>query len=86
LIIGLDKFICHWCDNVNDYQRNGFNQTIEQNYNWFKKEQYGYVIIDGQAARRLGANETNNKVQALINSNRFNPVFNNNGMILFKVV
>ena len=86
LIIGLDKFICHWCDNVKDYQRNGFNQTIEQNYNWFKKEQYEYVIIDGQAARRLGADETNNKVQVLINSNRFNPVFNNNGMILFKVV
>ena len=85
LVIGLDKFICHWCIGVQDYQRNGFNSTAEDSYNWLKKEQYKYVIIDGQATRRFGINETNNKIKGLIGSGRFKPVFGNNGIIIFGV-
>jgi hypothetical protein len=86
LILGFDKFICHWCDDVKNYQKNGFNQTADENYNWLKKEQYEYIIIDGQAARAFGANETNNKIQGFISSNKFKPVFNNNGMLMFEIV
>lgn len=86
LINGLDKFICNWCNDVRDYQSKGFNQTIEQNYDWLKKDQYKFVIIDGQAARKFGANETNKKLQELINSIKFKPVFNNDGMIIFEVI
>ena len=81
----MDKFICHWCIGVQDYQRNGFNSTAEDSYNWLKKEQYKYVIIDGQATRRFGINETNNKIKGLIGSGRFKPVFGNNGIIIFGV-
>lgn len=86
LIIGLDKFICSWCSEVREYQRIGFNQTAEQNHNWLRKGQYKYVVIDGQASRKFGANETNNKIQEFINSNRFKGVFGNNGIIIFEVL
>ncbi len=86
LIIGLDKFICHWCNEVREYQRSGFNQTAEMNYNWLKKEQYTYIIIDGQTSRKFGVNETNNKLQEFINSNKFKGVFGNNGIIIFQIV
>lgn len=86
LIIGLDKFICHWCDDVREYQRIGFNQTAEQNYNWLRKEQYKYIVIDGQASRKFGVNETNNKIREFINSNRFKGMFGNNGVVVFEVV
>jgi len=85
LILGLDKFICHWCDDTRTYQRNGFNLTAEQNYEWLKKGQYEYIVIDGQTARKFGANETNNKIQGLIKSSKFRSVFSNNGMIIFEV-
>ena len=86
LILGLDKFICHWCGDVREYQRSGFNNTVEQNHNWLKKGQYSYIVIDGQTARKFGANETNHKIQGLISSNKFKPVFNNNGIIIFEIV
>ena len=85
-ILGMDMYICHWCNEVRDYQVNGFNQTTEQNYNWLKNEDYRYIVIDGQTVRKFGVNETNNIVQEFINSNKFNPTFNNNGIIVFKVV
>jgi len=87
IIIGLDKFICHWCNDVKDYQRTGFNQSVEQNYNWLKKEKYTYIIIDGQAVRKFGVNETNKKIQEFLNSSKFfKPVFSNNGVIIFGVI
>ena len=86
LILGLDKFICHWCDDVRDYQKNGFDQTIEQTYDWLKKGQYKYIIIDGQTARKFGANETSNKIQELAESGNFNPIFDNNGIVIFSIV
>ena len=86
LVIGLDKFICHWCSDVIDYQHNGFNQTIEQNYNWLKQGQYKYIIIDGQAVRKFGINETNSKIQSYINFSKFRRIFSNNGMIIFEIL
>lgn len=85
LIIGFDKFICHWCEEVRSYQRNGFNQTSEQNYNWLKKEQYKYIVIDGQTAKKFGANETANKIQAFMSSNKFKPVFSSKGILIFEI-
>lgn len=85
-VIGMDMYTCHWCSNVQQYMKNGFNESAEQNYNWLKREGYKYIIIDGQTARRFGANETSNKLQEFAVFGRFKPVFNNNGMIIFGVV
>jgi hypothetical protein len=86
LILGLDKFICHWCDDVRSYQRSGFSNTAEKDYEWLKKGQYSYIIIDGQAARKFGSNETNRKVQGFIGSEKFRPVFSNSGFIIFEIM
>lgn len=85
-VIGMDMHTCHWCANIQEYQQNGFNQTTEHNYNWLKREKYRYVIVDGQTARKFGANETNIKVQEMIASNKFVPVFNNNGLVILEIL
>ena len=85
-VLGMDKYMCHWCENTRNYQKDGFNQSAENKYLWLKSESYKYLVIDGNIARRFGANETNTKVQELINSKRFKPIFNNNGAIIFEVV
>jgi len=86
LVISLDKFICHWCKEEKEYQRLGFKETSEQNYNWLKKEQYNYLIIDGQTARKFGDNETNDKLNDLLNSGLFRPVHNTGGFILLQTI
>jgi hypothetical protein len=86
LIIGFDKFICEWCADIKEYQKIGFNQTVAQNYNWFKDHQFRYLVVDGQSARKFGAEMTNSKVQEFINSKNFKPIFNNNGLVILEVV
>lgn len=86
LVNALDKFICHWCKEVSGYQRVGFNQSSQQNYNWLKKEKYNYIIIDGQTARKFGANETNNKLNELQKSGLFRPMHNTGGFILLQTI
>ena len=85
-VLGMDKFICHWCQDIRDYQKNGFNQSADSTYRWLKKESYKYFIIDGGTVRKFGINETNRKVQELINYQKFKSIFNNNGAIIFEVI
>ena len=86
LVVGMDKYICYWCRDIQEYQRNGFNQSALQNHEWLKKAGFEYMLIDGAAAKRFGSNETNSKVKDLIDSNRFKPVFNNNGIVIFRIL
>jgi len=86
LVIGFDKFICSWCSDIREYQLIGFNQSIDDNHAWLEKEQYKYFIIDGQSIRKFGINETNSKIHFLIGSDKFKPVFSNNGIIIFGVL
>ena len=85
IIIGFDKYICHWCSDVREYQKIGFNQSAEQNYDWLKKGEYKYIIIDGQTTRKMGLNETNNKLRSYIDSTKFKAIFGNNGFVIFSV-
>jgi len=66
LILGLDKFICHWCSNVRDYQRTGFNESAGAINSWMGGNGYNYLVVDGQTARIHGSNETNNKINELM--------------------
>ena len=85
LIIGFDKFVCHWCDDARELKTKGFNQTAEQNYDWLKKRQYHYLIIDGQTARKFGANETNRKLNDLVGSGLFSVSHSTQGFLLLSV-
>ena len=86
LILGLDKFICHWCSNVRDYQRTGFNDSAGAINSWMGGNGYNYLVVDGQTARIHGSNETNNKISELLNSGLFSPMHNTGGFILLKTV
>ncbi len=84
-VIGMDLYTCHWCKDVEGYMNNGFNQTAEENYNWLKNKGYEYLIIDGQAVRKFGADNSNSKVQELAQSGLFRLVFQNQGAVIFSV-
>jgi hypothetical protein len=83
--MGMDMYTCHWCEDVRYYQRNGFNETAQENYNWLKGKEYEYMIIDGQTVQRFGVNESNMKIQGLVESGLFKPVLQNNGAVLFRI-
>ena len=84
-IIGMDMYTCHWCDEVRTYMKNGFNQSAQETYDWLKKNNYEYLIIDGQTVKKFGFNETNVKVRHLASSGLFKPEFQNNGALIFKI-
>ncbi len=84
-VIGSDMYTCHWCEDVRDYMKQGFNQSVQDNYNWLKGKEYEYLIVDGQTVQKFGVNESNTKIQELVGSGLFNPVFQNQGAIIFKV-
>ncbi len=84
-VIGNDMYTCHWCNEVREYQKIGFNKTAEENYQWLKENEYSFIIIDGQTANKFGPETTNNKIQAYVQTGKFIPQNQNRGMILFKV-
>jgi len=84
-VIGMDMYTCHWCDDVRGYMKNGFNQSTQETYDWLKKNNYEYLAIDGQTVRKFGANESNIKLQGLVQSGLFQPVFQNQGAVFFKI-
>ncbi len=65
LIIGLDKFICHWCPDVRDFQKTGFNKTTDEISSWLKANEYDYMVVDGQTAQKIGLNQTSSLLQGL---------------------
>ncbi len=84
-VTGMDMFICHWCQDVKDFQKTGFNATSDETYNFLKSRNYEYFLVDGQTARKFGANETNVKLHDIISTGRFSPIFQNAGFIILKV-
>ena len=85
VIIGMDKYTCHWCDDVREFQKNGFNSSAGETYNWLKARKYEYIVIDGQTVRKFGINETNNKLQSMLLFGKFSPVRQTQGFVLLKV-
>ena len=85
VVIGNDMYTCHWCKDVKEYQKQGFNETARENYEWLKKLGYSFIVIDGQTSRKFGVNETNNKIQEFINLNKFKVIFGNNGLIILEI-
>ncbi len=85
-IIGLDKFICYWCQDVKEFKKNGFNRTASEINSFLKSRGYKYLIMDGQVAKEYGINETNNKLNELLGSNLFNPVQGTQGFVLLQVL
>ena len=84
-IIGMDMFTCHWCDDVKNYMRDGFEESIQENYNWLKNNGYEYLIIDGQTVKKFGINDSNTKIQEFASTGLFTDKMQNNRAILFEI-
>lgn len=85
VVIGMDMYTCHWCEDIQEYKKKGFSQTAQENYNWLKSKGYNYLIIDSQTVKKFGANESNNKINDIASSGLYTPVFRNNGAVIFKI-
>ena len=82
--IGMDKFICFWCEKIKEFKKTGASKTASEISSFLKENSYEYLIIDGQYAQKYGSNETNTKLQELAESGLFRPVFQNQGAVIFK--
>ena len=85
VILGMDMYTCQWCDDIRDYKKSRFNETAEETHDWLKSKGYQYLIIDGQTFSKYGSNQSIKKLQDITSSGLFNPVFNNDGAIIFKI-
>ncbi|MBN4049046.1 hypothetical protein JYT91_00345 [archaeon AH-315-M20] len=84
-IIGMDMFSCHWCPDIRRYMKTGFNENTQDTYNWLKSHDYAYIIIDGQTVREFGIEQVNQKVNGFAESGLFQPVFQNQGAVIFRI-
>ncbi len=85
LLLAFDKYACPWCQDVRDFERNGFAKDAESIHSFLQSKRYQYLVIDGQAVKRFGANQTNAKIQELVESKKFTPAFQNSGMVVFAI-
>jgi len=85
LVVGFDKFVCHWCKEARDFRKNGFFEPADSMHSWLVKNNYSYLIIDGQTTRKYGVNETNSKLNEMLNSSLFRSAYGTAGFILLQV-
>ena len=85
-VIGFDQYNCAWCKDEIDFKKTAINQTPQVIHDFVKSKNYQYLIIDGVTAKKYGINETNVLVQNLAASGLFGGVYQNNGMILLRVL
>lgn len=85
-IIGFDKFMCIWCKEDMDFQKEAINKTAEELHNWLKRKEYEYLTIGGKEAMEFGINNTNDKINEYTSSGLFQPVHQTKGVIILKVI
>lgn len=93
-VIGLDKFICYWCDDFIAFRESPLNKSTSEVYSFLKKNNYDYLVIDGMAQRDLagkfGENKTNEFFSRLLNdlisSNYSEIAYQTKGAIIFKIL
>ena len=86
VIIGMDKFICHWCEDITSFQKEGVNESASDTHSFLKSKNYEYLVIEGKFAQKYGINETNEKLNGLLSSGLFKSAYNTVGFILLQVV
>ena len=94
VLLAYDLDVCEWCPEEIEFGRNTFEWSAQEIYDWLKQHNYEYFIIDGRSIRchrDLYGEETekkfNKKIGELGESGLFNNVvFQNNGMIIVRVI
>ncbi|MAG08709.1 hypothetical protein CMO89_04495 [Candidatus Woesearchaeota archaeon] len=85
-IIGLDKFMCIWCEDDMAFQKTAINKTAEELRSWLRSKRYEYITIGVKEAVEFGANHTNEKINELTLSGFFQPIHRTEGVVVLKVI
>lgn len=85
-VIGFDMFTCIWCDEFKENEETLFNQTADYTLSWLRSQEYEYLVIDSRTARKYGINETNNKIQTLLDSGSFTITSQQMGLVLMRIL
>jgi len=93
-IIGSDMDTCPWCQQDISFRKNALNKDSLDLYNFLKRNNYQFFVLDGMTyrfiGREYGVNETNEKLSLLTNQilsdNRFFVKHQTKGMVLFGVI
>lgn len=93
-INGFDKYSCEWCTEVKKFRESIYESDMDQLYSFLKNQKYEYFIISGKSYKQLGEKIGENKTKEIIggllsdvqSSNKFIPVHQTQGAIIFKVV
>ena len=84
-IIGMDKYVCIWCDEENEFAKTNINNTAAEIYSWMKSKKYGYLTTDGFYVQEHGINKTHEKITELLASGRFSLGYRTNGVLILNV-
>jgi hypothetical protein len=84
-LIGFDQFDCGWCPDVLDMGKVSMNKTTDELYTWMRQKNYKYTIIDADCVREFGMNKTNEKLQEMISSAKFQPEKQAASFVLLRV-
>ena len=69
---------------MREFQQTAINKTAQETVSRLRNDRYQYIVVDGQAAKKFGQNETNTMIQGLANLG-LQPLAQNNGFIIFRI-
>jgi len=84
-IIGLDMFTCVWCEEEQEFYKTNINKSANEIHNWVKKNKYDYALFDMSYIEKFGINETQIKINSLLESNGFDVAYQDKGFVLLRV-
>jgi len=95
-IIGFDLYSCKWCPEIIEFRNEGIlNKSADEIHSFLVGQGYEYLIMDGMSYKYLKKyyhyNETYlekalpAKAQEFVQSGKFEPVFQSQGGIVFKL-
>ncbi len=84
-LIGFDMYDCIWCKPIADFRKNSFNYTAVEANSYLRENGYEYAVFDSQCLTLHDVNQTNTKIQELVESGRFMVAKQTAGAIILKV-
>ena len=92
VVIGMDMYACVWCEDYARFHDDVLLKNVSDVYSWLKSNGYDYLVFGAMDYRALGNRYENasemlsTRIQEIGSSGRFKVEYQNNGMVLFKVI
>jgi hypothetical protein len=94
-VIGLDKFVCTWCKEFRDYNKDSIKINMSDSYDWFKNNGFDYVVFSVrylQGFNRVYGEENattllNTRINEAVNMpSKFKVSHQTQGFVLFQII